>query len=604
MTAVRFQNFSGLIPRASKRLLPDMAATTARNTKILNGELRGYHAPRQVKDLTGEYFTVQRAYRIPNEGYEDLWLAFDDKNVDIVRSPVVNDQFDRYYWAGDGRPQYNTRQRIQNDQAPYFLGVPAPDTTITVTPPGAGASTRAYVTTFVSGFGEEGSPSDPVLATGDVGTWVIANLDTTPADASSRNITKIRIYRTVPGNNSSTFFFVVELPLSTTTYNDNNSDDAVASNAVLESTSWIPPPTDLSGFVAMPNGYLVGWKNRRLCFSEQYRPHAWPAEFELATEFEIVGLAVWGALLVVGTKSQPYLGQGNTPASFTMQKLDTIEPCMTRRGMVTTTAGVYYASINGLVLVNSQGVINVTQDLVTKEEWARYNPASIFAASLGLQYIAFNSPSFGFVFNPTEPNARLVELDRFNDVAGLETDRYTGDVYIIQADRVFVWDPNTSERLYWRWKSKEYHFPKPVNFGALKVKFEADAIDVSTDVITYYGVYNTARFAAGPLNTLGGHTLNGVQGAGQVPSWTEPEDRMPLGGSPLYPITFMLLQLVGVRIIAYANGIKVFDAIATNQDMIRMPVGFKRDVWQFEFIGNTICYSVSVAGTGKELNQV
>lgn len=605
MTSVRLQNFSGLIPRASRRLLPDMAATTARNTKLLNGELRGYNTPRQVADFTNEYFTVQRAYRIPRfDDYDDIWLTFDDRNVDIVRSPVVNDTFDRYYWAGDGRPQYSTLQRLQDDQTSFYLGVPAPDTTITVTPPGAGSSTRAYVTTFVSAYGEEGAPSDPVLATGAVGTWVIGNLDTTPQDGSNRNITKLRIYRTVPGNNSSTFFFVAEVDLGTTSYNDNASDDAVAANNVLESTSWAMPPEDLEGFVSMPNGYLVGWKDRRLCFSEQYRPHAWPAEFELATEFEIIGLAVWGNILVIGTRSNPYLGSGNTPASFTMQKLDAIEPCLTRRGMVTTTAGVYYPSINGLVMVNSQGVLNVTQDLVTKEEWSLYSPDTIFAASLGLQYIAFNGPNFGFIFNPTEQNARLVELDRFADVAGLETDRYTGEVYIIQADRAFQWDVTGSERLYWRWKSKEYHFPKPLNFGAIKVKFETGAINVSIDVLTYYKPYNEARFAAGPLNTLGGHVLNGVQGAGQVPSWTEPENRMPLGGSSLYPINFMLLQGVGVRLIAYANKEKVFDTIATNEDMIRMPAGFKRDVWQFEFVGNTTCYSVSIAETGKELNQV
>lgn len=605
MTAIRFQNFSGLIPRSSKRLLPDMAAITARNTKLLNGELRGYNAPRLVADFTNEYFTVKRAYRIPQFGaYDDLWLTFDSRDVDIVRSPVVNDTFDRYYWAGDGRPQYNTLARIRDDLAPYFLGVPAPDTTITVTPPGAGDLTRAYVTTFVSAYGEEGAPSDPVIDTGAAGTWVIGNLDTSPQDAANRNITHIRIYRTVPGNNSSTFFFVVELALGTTSYNDNNSDETVASNNVLESTSWAMPPSDLEGFVAMPNGYLVGWKDRRLCFSEQYRPHAWPAEFELATEFEIIGLAVWGNILVIGTRSNPYLGQGNVPASFTMQKLDAIEPCLSRRGMVTTTAGVYYPSISGLVMVNSQGVVNITQDLVTKEEWAQYNPEEIYAASLGLQYIAFNSPSFGFVFNPTEQNARLIELDRFTDVVGIETDRYTGEVYLIQSDRAFQWDPLTSERLYWRWKSKEYHFPKPLNFGALKVKFEVDPVDVTSDVLSYYKPYNDARFAAGPLNTIGGHVINGVQGAGQVPSWTEPENRMPLGGSPLYPINFMLLQIVGVRIIAYADGEKVFDTIATGQDMLRMPAGFKRDVWQFEFIGNTTCYSISVAETGRELNQV
>lgn len=606
MTAIRLQNFSGLIPRQSKRLLPDMAATTARNTKLLNGELRGYHAPRQLADFTNDYFTVRRAYRIPrDDDYDDMYLTFDSREVDIVRSPIINDRFDRYYIAGDGRPKYNTVSRINDELPPLYLGIPQPDTAPTVTPPGVASVVRAYVYTFVTAYGEEGPPSDPTLVTtGDTGTWVIGNLDTTPQDAANRNITLKNIYRTVPGQNSSNFFYVGTVAIGVTTFNDNVSDVSAASNNILESTSWIEPPTDMEGFVAMPNGYLVGWAGRRLLFSAPYHPHAWPAEFELSTEFEIVGLVVWGATLIIGTKSNPYIGQGTTPQGFTMQKMDAVEPCLSRRGMVATVAGAYYPSINGLVLANSQGTQIITQDLLTKEEWAQYNPSEIYAAQLGLQYIAFNSPSFGFVFNPTESQARLIELDRFDDVEGIETDRYTGNVYLIRSDRAFDWDPETSERLNWRWKSKEYHFPKPMNFGALKIKFDTGVNDVTVDVFGYYGEYNEDRFAVGPLDTINGHVLHGVQGAGQVPSWTEPENRMPLGGGPLYPLIFMSTQGPSIRFIAYANGEKVFDTIVVHEDMIRMPAGFKRDVWQFEMVGNTICYSATIAQTGKELAQV
>jgi hypothetical protein len=61
MTAIKLEGFSGLMPRVSRRLLPPMAATTARNTKLLQGELRGFRTPREFADFTGEYFTVRRA---------------------------------------------------------------------------------------------------------------------------------------------------------------------------------------------------------------------------------------------------------------------------------------------------------------------------------------------------------------------------------------------------------------------------------------------------------------------------------------------------------------------------------------------------------------
>lgn len=607
MTALKFEGFMGLVPRVSDRLLPNMCATTARNTKLLSGEARGFRVPREVKDLTNEYFTVRRTYRIPYldeyQEEQEHWLAFDSRDVDIVRSPLVNDGFDRYYWAGDGAPKYNTFQRLLLGQPELLLGIPTPTVQATATPPGAGDFTRTYVYTFVSAYGEEGAPSPPTtVQTGGAGTWAITGMQTVVPDASQRNVTLKRIYHTVSGNAGTVFFFVAEIPVGDATYNDNFADDVVVLNNVLESTSFIPPPSNLEGFVVMPNGYLVGWVGRRLVFSEPFRAHAWPAEYEIGTEFEIVALAVWGNSLVIGTKSNPYIGMGVTPAAFTAQKTDAVMPCLSRRGMVASEGGVYYPSINGLVIVDSPQPRIVTQQLMTKEEWLRrYNPRDIYAASYGMQYIAFNQPSFGFIYNPTEPASQLVELDRFDHVEGIETDRYNGTVYLLYDDRAWEWDPEASERLYWRWKSKVFHLPKPVNFGALKIKFNDEDEDVSADILSYYLPYNEARFLVDDLNTLGGHVLGGVQGAGQVAGWTEPENIQPLGGDGLYPIDFLSFSFSSVRFTMYANGEIVFDTMVQDEGMVRLPLGFKRDVYQFEMVSNTEVFSASIAETGKEL---
>lgn len=605
---IKLEAFTGLIPRLSDRLLPDNAASFARNTKLLSGELRGFRSLIEYADFSDEVFTVQRAFRVPYDDYgseEDAWLLFDSRDVDVVRSPLVNDTYSRYYWAGDGRPKYSTKHRIVSELSEHYLGIPTPTTAPTVTPPAGSALTRAYVYTFISEYGEEGPPSAPTVATGNAGTWVITGMNTTVTDSSSRNIRKKRIYRTVPGQTSTQFFFVAEILLTDTTYNDAALDTTVAANNVLESTSWVEPPTDLEGFVVMPNGYLVGWVGRRLVFSEPYRPHAWPAEYELATEFDIVSLAVWGSLLVVGTESQPYIGQGGSPAAFSLQKLDAVEPCFSRRGMVSTMAGVYYPSLNGLVLINSPIPKIVTQDLLTKEEWAAYNPSDIFAAQLGLQYIAFNSPTFGFIFNPTEPTARLVELDTLDAVVGIETDKYTGNVQIIRDDRIYDWDPESSQTMYWRWRSKMFHTPKPVNFGAFIAQFEAESDDDGDAISELFGPYNTERFAEGDLGTLGGSVLGGGgQDPGRVAYWGEPENRMPLGGSPLYPVEFLELQDPSIRLIVYADDEVIYDRILPHQRMCRLPAGFKATKWQFEIIGNTRFYSLQVAETGKELSQV
>lgn len=624
MAGIKLEGFQGVIPRVSERLLPNMAATDAKNTKLLQGELRGYRILVEEADFSaGSVNPVRRAYRIPDTP-TDAYLTFDSRDVDVVRSPIVNDTHDRYFWAGDGSPKMNTAARIKNGDPPFLLGIPTPNNAPSVTPPAGTDETRAYVYCFVSAYGEVGPPSPPTIATGGSGTpWNIANVDTTVPDASQRNITHVNIYRTVPGNVSTSFFFVAQVSYSSGTgmspspYADNETNETVAGNNLLESQTWLAPPTTMEGFIAMPNGFLVGWAGRRILFSEPYRPWAWPAEYELATEFDIVAMGVVGSTLIIGTESQPYFGQGVSPASFTTQKIDTVEPCLSRRGLVSTTAGVVYPSINGLVLANSSGIRVITEDLFTKEEWAAISPSTIFAAQLGLQYIAFTSNSSGFVLDPKEPTSRYVLLDGFSQVEGIETDRYTGNVSLIANNRIYEWDgESTNQRMTWTWKSKLYQVPKPLNFGAARLHFITGSLDFSDEISAKYAPYNQALFTAinsepgagARLNTLNGQVLGGSPAAntGLVAGWDEPETRQPLGGSLLFAVNALSFQQNAIRVVIridYENAQKkvIFDKVITDENIFRLPTGFKSDLWQIELVGNTTLYSMQIAETPKQL---
>lgn len=614
MAGIKLEGFQGLIPRASPRLLPPMNSTIARNTKLLNGELEGYRSPKLDIDLTGQVSTLRRAFRVPDTP-TDAWIAFTNRDVDILRSPLVNDTHDRYYWAGDAKPKMNTAANIKATGGPFILGVPTPAAEPDVVPPAGSDETRSYLYTFVSDYGEEGPPSVPTIATGDAGTWELDNMDTTVPDQASRNITKKKIYRTVSGQTATSFFFVAEIDLAAAAYSDSIINSVVAGNNILNSTTFIEPPTDMEGFVVMPNGYLVGWVGRRLLFSEPYLPHAWPAQYEQSTEFEIVGLGVYGSTLVICTASQPYFGRGVNPNSFSKTKVDAVEPCLSRRGIVSTTVGVVYPSINGLVLANNSGVRVVTSDILTKEEWAVYLPASLYASQLGLEYIAFNTSNFGFIFDPTNPLAKFVELDAFSDVEGIETDRYSGNVLLLQNNRVYDFDPEGTTRVQWHWQSKLYHFPKPLNFGAARFNMEAGDVSGAIDVEGTFRPYNTSYFTAitaqpGLLDRLGALNNGALNSSGVsfnkglVSGETPDETRMPLGGSALYRLVFLALTTTAVRFTVKIAEKTVLDIIVSDEEIIRMPTGFKSDKWQFEMNGNLKVYSVQIATTPKQLTAV
>mgnify|MGYP001502416508 CR=1 FL=1 len=70
---------------------------------------------------------------------------------------------------------------------------------------------------------------------------------------------------------------------------------------VIPSTDWIAPPDDdtalypdgpMKGLISLPGGILAGFTGKRICFSEPFLPHAWPVNYRITLEEEIVGIKV------------------------------------------------------------------------------------------------------------------------------------------------------------------------------------------------------------------------------------------------------------------------------------------------------------------------
>lgn len=524
MTTLKIENFTGIAPRWSNRLLANSAAVTAANAKLLSGELRGLRETQSLYNFGNVSPEIARAYRLPATvgsplpiSGSDFWLGFTDPQVDFVRTPVLEDSFERYYWTSDstrlgGVPQYNTRARIQGGSGSFVLGIPAPTTAPTVTPPAGTDVERAYVYTFVSAYGEEGAPSPPTTATGTSGSWAISGIQTTVTNQSNYNLATTRIYRTVPGATSTEYYWVADIAFGTATYTDTATDASVALNYTMQSLTWDPPPQTLKGLVAHPGGFLIGFTGRDLYMSVPYQPHAWPVQNIQTCQTEIVGVSIYNNVIIVATTSHPYWADGMSPDAVTLEKIESIDPCVSRRGMATTIDGVYYPSPQGIVLATGGQTQLVTRWLFTREEWQLYfSPTTVNAVPYGVQYIAFDSTATGFIFTPqdydtapeTSPYAQfmstmsLTTLDRFTDVQTVQIDQYSGDVYIVQGNQVRLWDPPTSTPYTYTWTSKEFDLPKPVNFGAMRVKFQGSAIKIPVQYLADYTTYNTNRYALG-----------------------------------------------------------------------------------------------------------
>lgn len=625
MTAIKLERFGGISPRDSNRLQKPNEAVRADNAKLTSGELRGLHETQTLFDFnpSNPPTPIKRAFRLPASvgapipiGGGDLWLGYRDANVDFVRTPVTGDSFERYYWSGDsfrlsGAPQYNTRARLNASSASFLLGVPSPVNAVTFgVIPGGLTSVRTYVYTFVSAYGEEGVPSPPSVATvGGAGTWNLANFDTVPPSpyAGNSNITTVRIYRTVSGYTTTQYFHIADIAIGTATYADTTPDVSAALNFPMPSLTWVTPPATLQGLTPHPGGFLVGFSGRDLYLSEPFRPHAWPIQYIQTMQTEIVGVAVYGDIIVVTTTSHPYTGQGMSPLSITMQKIDSIDPCLSRRSIVTTLNGVYYSSPQGIVEVSAGRSQLITQNLFTREEWqSLFSPTTVQAVPYGLQYIAFYTAAAGFIYSPAEELAPLTTLDRFSGVQMIQQDQYSGDVYLVQNNQVRLWDPPASIPYTYTWTSKEFDLPKPVNMGAFRLKFQGNNQQISPTQLLDYTTFNTGRIVK-PLNSLNLAAINGVRSE-VVAGYYQLQIKSPIGGSPLFNIASFLNTGSAVQVTIYARDLAqnwntIYSYLITSENTYRLPTGFKSDGWQITLVGNIPVYSFMMAETAKELVQ-
>jgi hypothetical protein len=402
-----------------------------------------------------------------------------------------------------------------DDGAPL---APAGGSTSTINPQLWGSVTtdsvlaaRAYVYTWVTEYGEEGPPSPPtsVIAWSN-GTWTINTYTPPPDDMGVvRNVTKTRLYRTVSGvGGSTTFFFVAEFPVAQVAYVDTVLDDVVSLRDQLQSTLWFPPPENLQGIMAMPNGMAVGFKGNELWFCEPYRPHAWPSSYVLTTEFPIVGIGVCGQSVVACTESNPATATGVNPGAMALNKIKFPAPCISRGSILSSLQDVVYASPQGLIRVDQNGqASNMTESWISRERWPELTPQTeIHAIRLASDYFAFQvdtqtgysvelaSDQTSFEWRSQVGGHRIgfetLTAPGAVNITNLMTDPWTGYGLTIQGGAVYYYNftDQSPTLMPYLWRSRQFQDNALQNYSALRVYFT-----VPPSTPTQNPVRNTAQ---------------------------------------------------------------------------------------------------------------
>lgn len=506
MAGFRLRAFRGTVPRLARRLLQPNQAQSAKNGRLFSGELRAFGGLTTVNTPTkvGTKLSIYRWGAVPGNAASGYWFHW-TSDVNVARGPIAGDTLERTYWTGDGAYPKVTDASLATagggtdyPNNHYRLGIPAPSAAPTVTVSGTPPSdtslneSRAYVYTYVSGWGEEGPPSPPsaVVTVGPAQTAELSGMSVAPAGAY--NITTKRIYRVVTSDAGSAYQFVASIAVATTTYNDTLATANLGE--VLPSAEWVAPPDDLKGLVMLPNGVAAGFRGNELCFSVPYQPHAWPIGYRLTTDYPIVSLGYFDQSIVVTTVADPYLVTGIDPQSMSMSKLALNQACVSKRGTVSLGTGVIYPSPDGLVMVGMSGAHVITEGYLSRDEWQAFKPESIHGYQWNGRYVGFYNTGAvqgAFIFDPRPDGDGWMPLD-INATAGY-SDPLTDTLYLQVGANIQSFDTSATKIAY-QWRSPPLRTEHAANmgvaqvlaldYGNLTLKLYADGVLKHTRVVT------------------------------------------------------------------------------------------------------------------------
>ena len=519
MPTLLIPGFGGEVPRIEPRTLEAHQSARAVNCDLRRGSLRPLRGVRRVAEVSASARTI---FKHDIDG----WLVW-DKDVSVVKSAVIDviGETPLGHLLITGDRDYPTQQFAGGET--YRLGIPRPETapTVTVTagagigdvsvhgfsagsggdmptkdsqlapvegqgvavapivfssiggiPPSTEAEkisrSSSYCYTYVQSlqngvYQQESAPSPPSeLVDVKSGDGALVSGFRLPS-LSGLNITHIRIYRTVAGNETGEFRFVAEIPVSQAEYMDTAHDKDVPTD-VLQTTLWDRIPDDAQGLIKTDNGIYACFRGNELLVSELFIPYAFPESYRLTVEDRIVALGHVDSTIVILTTGRPYLAQGAAPESLQLLHLPIEQPCLSARSVGHLPGGVVYACPDGLMLFTSAEQSLLTSGVFTRDQWQELGPENLVGSVLDGRYIGFFSgTSQGFILDLGRKDVVRVELPGA-PVHALYHHVNDDCVYLAVGTDISVFEGG--ESLPYTWRSKPFFMSALTSMSALRIE--------------------------------------------------------------------------------------------------------------------------------------
>lgn len=474
MVSIRFNTFGGMRPAISGKALPAQNALLAHNTRLTDGSLRAFHAPKLVAqgDDVRDMFLPPEA-----DGQCKAMLLFDECVSVVVTSVEACAGFSLLAVFPDNDDPY---LRAYDEATRYPLGITAPLNGLTAQVSEAGSTTFAgpdpvsYTYTWVDRFGIESAPapaSAPIQRADDA-TTQLSGFSVPPANAA-----QCRIYRTgakmeqagaaAQALTFDTTFVLLDI-VAAGSVAAGYTDDKRLSAALfdtLETTAQCLAPIGLRGVVALDTGYYVGFSGNVLHVSARHRVWDWPAGQQVVLPDRITGIAESGGMVYVATTGAParvalQLTNDTLAGEQTLTLLaDVVRsrqmlPGLSQRSICATPFGAVYVAEGGLVALAAEGDATVvTVQRIGAEPWAQYAPSRIIWHDGCIYGISPHKPAglrFELGAGDNLSLGDFVTIDMQGSALHAGRD---GVLYYLHDNKVYAWDKGDT-LLPYVWRSR------------------------------------------------------------------------------------------------------------------------------------------------------
>ena len=405
MPSLKITQFSGVIPRKQSQNLQKITAQVAEDVDLSRETLRPWRTDKKISSKTGNALFVDGCCVLTSDNCKASYSVVDTDCKYIIASgiadyPVINRKplACNDEWVRLGLPLNLQAPKVKADRI-----IPPGPTDYDRNPSDFNLEVRQYYYTLVDIFGFESAPSYPTEPQYFHNDKDVEIYDL-PTSFPTYEIESVRLYCAVTqldyGNmiekgevlkEDAHFLLVDEAPFGRRGIK-HYAHNVYGEECLTE--EYEPPADNIQDLQYCGNGQIGGLVGNELWLSEPLKPHAFPENYRYGRFNGKPKRFLCGEKIgYILTDEYPAVIEMETPCSSkgcrSVKILEEQLPLISYQSACLYNGSCFYASKDGLVMLNGTSSRIITKDLYTQDQWQALAPWTMIGVVHDGYYFGF-----------------------------------------------------------------------------------------------------------------------------------------------------------------------------------------------------------------------